>query len=158
MPQEFLLHPSPARRTASNFDFGQVTEWTPAITFATPGDLAVTYEFARGHALTILREFVFVYFDLRTDTFTHSTASGTLNITGFPFLKLDDLIDSSGTLAWGGIAKASYTQATLLLTGSNIANVVMSGSGQDPTFAAAADCPSGGIVFLKGSLFYRRRP
>lgn len=154
---EYTLSPSPMRRTSNTFDFGQVSEWTPEITFATPGDLAVTYEFQRGHALSIMQEFIFCYFDIRTDALTHSTASGTLNITGFPFLKLDDEIDCTGALAWGGITKASYTQASLLMTGSNISNVVMSGSGQDPAFALASDCPSGGVLFLKGSLFYRRR-
>tara|TARA_R100000501_G_C2626956_1_gene120778 strand:+ start:952 stop:3573 length:2622 start_codon:yes stop_codon:yes gene_type:complete len=60
--------------------------FTPAFTFATPGDLSITYSKQEGY---YWRDGDLVYFRLRVGftgaNFTHTTASGNARITGLPF-------------------------------------------------------------------------
>src|SRR3990167_7149776 len=59
------------------------TAWTPALTFATPGDVAATYNAQTGSYFRI-GPVVFFWIDLVLATFTHTTASGNLRIAGLP--------------------------------------------------------------------------
>jgi len=58
--------------------------WTPAITAATPGDLNVGYTAQQGWYTKKGRE-VTLSLRILCSSFTHTTASGSLEITGLPF-------------------------------------------------------------------------
>src|SRR3990172_6973053 len=101
----------PATQTASGgantLDDYEEGTWTPVLTFATPGNLSVVYTTQTGRYQKIGRV-VNAYFTMSTSTFTHTTASGSLNITGLPFTSItSSSIRLCGSLLWQGITKAS---------------------------------------------------
>lgn len=126
--------------------------WEPTLTFATPGDLSVVYNvrIGRYHKIGSL---VSMRFQVITSTFTQTTASGDLRITGIPFTP-----DVSGVIAgplrWQGITKASYTD--ICVRGNNaeaFLNLAASGSEQTQVNIAPADIP--GNLNLAGSILYQ---
>src|SRR5690606_8637479 len=90
-------------------DYGEGT-WTPTLTFAAPGDLAVSYSARSGYYLKIGR-LVFLSGTVETSSFTHSTASGLLTIAGAPFAAASPgPAACPGSLYFGGFTKPGYTQ------------------------------------------------
>lgn len=155
--QEFInrvVQQSYAYRNLTGQDLAP-TAWTPALTFATPGDLAVTYTTQVGYWSKHGRR-VFVDFFIVTSAFTHTTASGALTIGGLPFTSAN-ITDNryTGSTSWGGITKATYTQVVPRVQ-ENTTNIVFtaSGSGVASSAVAAADVPTGGTVNLRGSIVY----
>lgn len=130
--------------------------WTPTLTFVTPGDLAVTYttrladyiDFGRTKVLT---------FDIVTSSFTHTTASGALIISGVPVVSVTLAGHvATGSMLFGGITKAGYTAiAPAITSANNLINIQASGSGVAVASVVAADVPSGGTVNLSGTIIYR---
>ena len=157
---EFEILPSPVRRTSKNvYAWGADGNWTPGITFATPGDLAVTPALARG-LYSRSGAIVEVWFDYLVSggLFTHTTASGELRITNLPFTARDEANANQqmvGTLQFEGITKASYTHyAVVSAENTNYMVVTASGSGQTWASVNAADMPTGGNPRLMGWLRY----
>ena len=74
-----------ATAASARSDIG-ITEgtWTPVITFATPGDLNVVYSNQQGRYIKVGKQ-VTVSCIVNTTTFTYTTASGELRVTGLPF-------------------------------------------------------------------------
>jgi hypothetical protein len=141
------------RITFSNFkgSFVDQDTWTPEISFTTPGNLAVTYTIQTGYYYKIDR-LVFLQFEILTTTFTHTTASGLLVITGLPF-SFAFTTKAVGVLTFQGITMASYTQFSLVgISGQSVLNIYASGSGQSQNGVAATDMPSGGTVILTGTI------
>jgi hypothetical protein len=90
---EYTLQPSPILRQSKQvYGSGVEGDWTPAFTFATPGDLATSYSFRVGRYIR-LGDVVTVFFDVlcTAGNFTHSTASGALRITGLPVTSRDEV-------------------------------------------------------------------
>ena len=131
--------------------------WTPTLTFATPGDLAITYSQRAGQYVKI-GNLVFVTFNITTTAFTWTTASGNLQITGAPYSFSNAIIPSGflGGLDFGGITKTGgYTHFQLeALSGTSNIQIMANASGVGRAFVAAADVPSGGTVVLRGSVVY----
>jgi hypothetical protein len=125
--------------------------WTPVLTFATPGDLALTYAAQTG-AYTKIGRVVVLDFTVTTSAFTHTTASGNLTMTGAPFAAATQIF--GGFFAFNGITKAGYTQFVAQIQASSIL-FNASGSGVAESSISAADMPTGGAVRLRGSLIYR---
>jgi hypothetical protein len=127
--------------------------WLPNFTFTTPGDLNAPLVTQIGH-YTKYANVVHLRGTLTTSTFTHTTASGGLFITNLPFVvKADATIISLGSLSWGGITKAGFTDiAVQSLNNTSTLRVIASGSGVAPTPVDAADMPTGGTVFLEFAL------
>lgn len=116
----------------AGFSGQQVGVWTPALTFATPGNLAVTYSNQQGRYRRIGNRCL-VHAIIDTSAFTHTTASGEFRIAGLPFTAA-----SITNFQWTGAGEfgnsitlpAGYTQTNINITaGSNFARYVMSGSG-----------------------------
>jgi hypothetical protein len=129
-----------------------VGTWTPVLTFATPGDLSVTYaaNSQRG-TYTKVGRLVIAEFNLTTATFTHTTAVGNLTITGLPFS--NGLANASlrGQVQWAGITKANYTDIAIrMAAGASDLTFSASGSGQAASTIQPADVPTGGTVSLNG--------
>lgn len=86
--------------------------WTPQITFATPGDLSVTYQFNEGNYVRDRRIYT-LWGIIKTTAFTYTTASGNLIITGIPkaFSAYSAFYQPTGNCAWSGITlPAGYGQ------------------------------------------------
>lgn len=77
--------------------------WTFALTFATPGNLSVSYGSSTGYYLKI-GNLVYLYGTF-TFTPTHTTASGAIQITGMPFSNTDT---NAGTVLGGQVAAMNY--------------------------------------------------
>jgi hypothetical protein len=143
-----------ASANANTLDDYEEGTWTPTFTFDTPGDLSRTFAEQLG-AYTKIGRVVLLQLDLSTSAFTHTTASGSLNITGAPFTTVaSPAITPRGALAWQGITKANYTDLYLAAANSLGATLLVqaSGSGQAVAGIAAADMPTGGSVVLRGTI------
>jgi hypothetical protein len=163
--QPDVLELGQASITATNgivFPSGTMADYEPqdissslALTFATPGDLSVTYTTKYGRQTRIGR-FLLAEFNIITSAFTHTTASGQLGISGLADVSsADSGYSAFGSLVWAGITKASYTQVTPIVTaGNNIINFIASGSGVATSSIVAADVPTGGTVHLRGFVVY----
>ncbi len=130
--------------------------WTPAIAFDTPGNSSIILSTAFG-AYTKIRNLVEATFGIVTSTFSHSTASGNLNITGLPFTSTNttDLF-GVGPMQFAGITKANYTQLIpRVAPNATSAIILASGSGQTSVVVTFADMPTGGSVILRGKIIYR---
>jgi hypothetical protein len=140
-----------ARATALEGNAPTSGTFTPALTFAVPGDLNIAYTVQTG-AYRRIGPLVFINFVILTSTFTHSTASGSATITGLPVASISE---SRGSINVQGITQANYTQWILVVSGSgSTATIQASGSGQGNTAVAAAQMPTGGTVLIAGSAVY----
>ena len=87
--------------------------WTPIITFTTPGDLAITYSATQVGTYTRIGNKVYLNFNVSTTSFTFTTASGSLKVTGIPFTPRALTQDASfGPMQFSGITTVGYTQIT----------------------------------------------
>ncbi len=137
--------------------FYSTNTWMPAVTFATPGNLSVAYSFTPYGRYVRIGNLVHARFWLVTSTFTHTTASGALRVTGLPFTSASDAssLTSVGPLIWGGIAKATYTNVVARVNDNvNYVDFWASGSAAAAAAIGAADVPTGGTVHLQGSVSY----
>lgn len=150
---KFPAAQNPSANANTLDDYEEVTPWTPVVTFATPGDLAVVYSLQSGGATKIGRQ-VFANYLISTSTFTHTTASGDLILTGLPFTS-GVPIAISGQVDWGGITKADYTQINgALLSGSSQIIFVANGSGLVRSTVTTVNVPTGSSLFLSGTISY----
>lgn len=138
----------------SVLDWYEEGTFTPVLTFETPGDLSVAYtnQVAR---YTRIGNRVHVQIDILTSTFTHSTASGNLKITGMPAGITPHATGARwpGAIDFSGITKATYTNFVLVAIASDASLYVSAGgSGVARSLVAAADVPTGGSVILNAQL------
>lgn len=126
--------------------------WTPAITFDTAGDLSVAYSNQTG-VYTKIGELVIASFAIITSTFTHTTASGKIRVTGLPFTPNTGTIP--GSVLYSGFTSAGY-ETIIPLTTTSQSYLIFNkcGSGVAQTNASAADFPTGGTVVLVGQITY----
>lgn len=118
--------------------------WTPVLTFATPGDLSVTYSTQVGRYTKVGR-LVTIAGTVETSAFTHTTASGNLNITGLPFTAMTATgLQTNGQVSAQGWTKAGYTWLVPQIS-SNASSIYFQGSASGTSLAniTVADCPSG---------------
>jgi len=107
---EYQIQPSPIQRTSkTTFTSGVEQEWTPGISFLTPGDVSVVYTTRVGRYYK-LGSLVIAFFMLDA-TPTYTTASGNFLITGFPHpaRSTGGISVSFGNLAWEFNLTAGYT-------------------------------------------------
>jgi hypothetical protein len=131
--------------------------WTPVLTFATPGDVSVTYGQQLASYIRI-GNVVVCHFSVQTSAFTHTTASGALLITGLPFTAAS--VDAGGVVGYGpisftGVTKANYTDFVAVATpGGTTVSFAASGSAQAAGSIAAVDTPTGGTLRIRSTLIY----
>jgi len=142
-----------ASADANTLDDYEEGTWTPVITFDTAGDLSVAYSVQSGNYTKIGR-MVLIEFLISTTTFTHTTASGNLRLTGLSFTPVMGG-GVPGALTWRGITKASYTQVSIYTVSSQTYfNFYASGSGQAISAITTSDMPTGGTINLLGTLAF----
>lgn len=144
-----------ASSDANTLDDYEEGSFTPVLTFATPGNLAVTYSTQTGFYTKVGRQ-VTVTILIITSAFTHTTASGNATITGLPFTSMSTSGSATrGLCAFAGITKAGYTQVVSAL-GASASSLTLraSGSGVAIGSVLAADMPTGGTVNIEISHTY----
>jgi len=98
-----------ASTNANTLDDYEEGTWTPVITFATPGDVSVTYSTQTGRYIKVGR-IVQIWSQLTTSAFTHTTSSGALRVTGIPF-GVDGAINQTLAFIYSNFdLTAGYTQ------------------------------------------------
>jgi hypothetical protein len=128
--------------------------WMPAITFSIPGNLGVAYTAQQG-SYTKIGRLVVAPYRIITSSFTHTTASGTLLLTGLPFTAGGALAQWSTAVSIGGWTQAGYTQVLAdILSGGTSARFLASGSGVPVVQVGVANMPSGGTPTLTGVAIY----
>ncbi len=159
--QDCTVFPNDAALTdnsggADNDLFNHQLSWTPVLTCGVPGDLAITYSVQFGVATKIGR-MVIATFNIITSAFTHSTASGSVVITGLPYTSASVTNQKAvGSLAFSGFTKANYTQMLGdIAPNATQLSISCAGSAQSITNAAIGDFPTGGGVVLQGTIMYR---
>lgn len=124
--------------------------FTPVLTFATPGDLAVTYATQVGSYVRI-GNIVIITINISTSGFTFTTASGACQVTGLPFTTKNVTGQQFvGAVIWSGVTKVNYTDvAATIAANASTFTFNIQGSGQATTSLAAADMPTGGSIRLR---------
>lgn len=123
--------------------------FTPVLTFETPGNLSVTYSAQVGR-YTKNGRLVTLSVTILTSAFTHSTASGDLTITGLPYPAAGVAnVNGVGAVGFQGITKANYTQFTpLVASGTSLIKILAAAQAQVLSTVSASNMPSGGSVQL----------
>ncbi len=140
----------------------QYARWTPTLSFTSPGDLNVVYSQRSGSYVKLGRLVIFK-FTVTTTTFTFTTATGDLIITGVPFGPGADSVligaATPGSLQWGGITKANYTDIVPTFQGTGTPgmnqgffNFSASGSAQALSTVTTANAPTTSTMDLRGML------
>ena len=137
--------------------FGDYEEgiWTFAISFVSAGDLSVVYSEQSG-TYTKVGRLVTINGNITTSTFTHTTATGNLEILGMPFTPLTSSSHRwNGSVGYGGITKTGYEHLTIRVNNnSTTINIDASQEGAAKVAVAAADMPTANAVVLRFSVTY----
>ena len=137
-----------------------VTSWTPVITFATPGNLSVSYSAQNGETLKIAgtsQSVCIAFFNLTSSAFTFTTASGNFQVTGLsPAANGTWSGSAAGATAlqsgWTGLGGSS-NRATPYL-GSTTAIQFDIGNSNNASAATTATFTSGTNIAVSGSITY----
>jgi hypothetical protein len=152
VPKGQISYPAtqnPSTDPNTNDDYREF-DWTPVLTFATPGTLSLTYTTQLGRGEKNGKK-VTLWFQIVTSSFTLGTASGNLQITGNPYTSNGTLESLGGGLEWSGVTKAGYTDMMPRIgVSASVILIRASGSGVVRNFVTASDTPSGGSVVLEG--------
>ena len=130
--------------------------FTPTLTFATPGNLDVVYTTASTYgSYTRIGNRVFYNLRIVTSTFTHTTASGNLQILGLPITvgtPTAGTQNSAGVCNFSGFVKAGAALTSNPVQGTSVIQVSFYGSGLAAGSITAADVPTGGnlVISLSG--------
>ena len=129
--------------------------WTPQFTFATLGNLSVTYS-VQVATYSKVNNLVTVNCVVTTSAFTHTTASGDFRIIGLPFTAKNTAnLRAVGSMLFSGITKAGFTQFTPRSTaGSATVTFIASASATGTSTVSATDVPSGGTPAITFSMTY----
>jgi hypothetical protein len=129
--------------------------WTPQFTFATLGDLSVTYV-VQVATYSKVNNLVTVNCVLTTSAFTHTTAAGDFRIIGLPFTAKNTAnLRAVGSMLFDGITKAGFTQFTPRTTaGSAVVSFIASASATGTSAVSATNVPSGGTPAVTFSMTY----
>ena len=126
--------------------------WTPGITFATPGDLSVTYSAQTGRYTKIGR-FVFIECYVQTSAFTHTSASGVLAVTGLPFT-VPNVFQGVAACAFRGWTDTLGWIGARPARDSTTVDFIISESATALVQVTAAIMPTGGTVDIRFQLGY----
>lgn len=131
--------PSADPNTLDDYEEGT---WTMGITFATAGDLSVVYSAQTGRYTKVGRAFLYDG-TVTTTTFTHTTATGALRVTGLPIASGSG-IPAVSLARWTGVVSAVATpQIIALVTSPNIQFEVMNVAAGTTATLTQANAASG---------------
>lgn len=125
------------------------TNWTATLTCATPGNLSVS-GVTQNCKYSVTGDVATIQFSW-TGTVTHTTASGIVRLTGLPATIAPPTNQFSGSLSFGGITSAGYTQFSTQMNGDSDIYLSKSGSGVARANVAITDIPTGSTVNLSAT-------
>ncbi len=140
---------------ANTLDDYEEGTWTPALSFATPGNLSVTYSSTFG-TYTKVGRMISISLRINTSAFTFTTAASFFQVTGLPF-------GAAGTFVHcGACVLSGYTKAgaDMLIfetggsTGGTFFYILSGGSGLDYAELTTAHVTSGSAKNVFGSGVY----
>lgn len=104
------------------------TAWTPVLTFGTPGDLSVVYSTQTGYYVQI-GKLIIASAIINTSTFTYTSASGNLRVTGLPTAAYAAAgMNQSGGCSIEKFSKAGYSNfVPQVIQGQTYIDFVVSG-------------------------------
>jgi hypothetical protein len=158
-----LVTPVLGAATATSINFGGSTlstysadqTWTPVFTFATLGNLSVSYSVQVG-TYSRIGNMVFVNFSM-TCTPTFTTSSGNMQITGLPFTSSNTANNQSQGAIYLNLTTfgTGYTMATLTQPpNTSYLEIIISGSTATTYVLAAANITTGNQINFSGSVHY----
>jgi hypothetical protein len=140
-----------ASSDANTLDDYEEGTWTPAVTFATPGDVSVAYSTQSGRYTKVGRK-VTCEFQIITSSFTHGTAAGNFRITGLPF---NVGHDTTGSILASGWTLASVSNLVCYgLSGAAVLQIYASRSAAATVVTTTAHWASGGSLLLYGNITF----
>lgn len=121
--------------------------FTPVFTCDTPGNLTIVYTTQAGFYTKIGR-LVMAQFTIITSTFTHTTASGNVKITGLPFSSANLTGNfAAGSSQLSGLAASAYTDFNASIQpNTNYSQLLASAPAQATVPIQIAAFPTGGIA------------
>jgi hypothetical protein len=131
-------------------------DWTPTLTFDTPGNLSVTYSARIGRILRMGNTMI-VKFAVTTSGFTHTTASGNLKLTGLPAIVAKNTTNyvQTGSMRFQGFSAGGYADVCpILIPNESDIKFQYSGPGINIGPITVTEVPTGGTVILSGTLVY----
>lgn len=141
-------NPSSDANTLDDYEEGT---WTVVFTCETPGDLSVSYS-GRSGKYTRIGDATAISFSLATSSFTWSTSSGNVYVTGIPFVAA---YEGYSTLRASGWTNATYTYVVAQINaGDNKFRFNQCASGVARAVMQISSVPSGGSVDFTTSLIY----
>lgn len=142
-----------AATARTNLQVPQTTtaSWSPVVTFATPGNLNVVYSLQSAQTVKI-GGMCFANFRITTTTFTFTTASGNVQITGLTPAPTGAFASaSSGTLSsWAGMTGITVVPTTAV----NASSVITLQSASGSSSLTTANFTTATNVTLGGNLAY----
>lgn len=131
-------NPSADPNTLDDYEEGT---WTPTITFTTPGDLNVVYSIRQGFYTRVGRLVQWSAL-ITTSTFTFSTGTGALLVSGLPFAAASNPPVSFAR--WVGITSSVSTpQVSAILNSTNVQFEVMNVASGTTASLTQANAPTG---------------
>lgn len=148
-----VVDPAGTGLTVTGSTIVPTVDWTPVVSCATPGNLTVAYTTQIGSRVSVSGMTV-LSFEIVTSTWTHTTASGVVILSGMPNGPSDFSPAPITTLLFSGMTKAGYTQVAFRYSGSGQMLLQASGTGVAIADVNVTDFPTGGTVVLKGTVVY----
>ena len=108
---DFSANTHAAGMTSELLDWYETGTFTPVLSCATPGTLAVTYSVQKGYYTRVGRV-VHIWGNIQTSAVTVGTATGAVRLTGLPFTSAasSTAVETyMGSMGYQGITKAGYT-------------------------------------------------
>lgn len=140
---------------ANTLDDYEEGSWTPVLTFATPGNLSVTYSTQVGR-YTKIGNRVLVQCVIITSAFTYTTSSGQLRVTGLPFTSDSTTANNATTTSVvSGWTKANYTGITAVVL-ANSAQFFFAATGSAQAFGdlTTTEVPTTSSVIIEATGSY----
>lgn len=146
--------------SVAGIDFGDETldaydegSWTPSVSFATPGDLSVSYSTQLG-TYTRVGRLVYVTFRVVTSSFTYSSASGNFHIPGLPWSNKLGAGLTAGSIQMNGWVFADKALILVANSGSSYMQIGSDASGANMSTLTTARIASGGTLDVRGAITY----
>lgn len=128
--------------------------WTPAFTFATPGNLAVTYSLQIGQYVRV-GPLVLLSWRVTTSTFTYTTSAGDLILNGQPFTTYGTDASYATGPSYGNYTKVGYGQIMAVMNLGTGIRFGATGTGVATATIVTGDVPSATNLTWWGSIIYR---
>ena len=153
LAQSSVVTSSQLTTILSHYPTFSVGTWTPTISAFVEGDLSVTYSSQVG-TWERIHDIVFLNCDVVTSAFTYTTSTGEIRIGTMPFTSNEQYnaqVSYSGINKTGGYAVINAAT----FTSGNFFDFETPAMGKSVSVVNITDMPSGGLVIMRFTMWYR---